>query len=72
MLMSNDIKKILRITDKNLVIDEVSYETFHKQNTLVIHATLSPTPCSCVNCGSSTHDSQGKKRIVKNGKRSLQ
>lgn len=69
--MSNDIKKMLRITDKNLVIDDVSYETVHKQNTLVIHATLSPAPCTCIHCGSSTHNSRGETLIVKNGKKSV-
>ena len=69
MLMINDIKKMLRITDKNLEIKGVSYETIQKQNTLVLHAILSPCPDVCKNCGATKEDQNGKQVIVKNGKK---
>lgn len=69
--MVNDIKKMLRITDKHLEIRGVSYETIQKQNTLVLHATLSPCPDVCKNCGSTKEDQNGKQVIVKNGKKEI-
>ncbi len=67
--MNDSIKKMLRLTDKNLVITEVSYETLQNKNTLVIDAILSPAPCACKSCGSSVIDTEGKTIIVKNGKK---
>ncbi|BDP78002.1 hypothetical protein EfmAA242_22300 [Enterococcus faecium] len=42
--MNDSIKKMLRITEKDLMITEVSYETLQKKKTLVVDAVLSPTP----------------------------
>ena len=67
--MNDSIKKMLRITDKNLVITNVSYETFNKAQRLIIDATLSPPSQPCKICGSSVTDQQGKAIIVKNGKK---
>ncbi|XIO16371.1 hypothetical protein N8B92_05930 [Enterococcus faecium] len=45
--MNDSIKKMLRITEKDLMITEVSYETLQKKKTLVVDAVLSPTPRAC-------------------------
>ncbi|EOI70257.1 hypothetical protein UKO_02588, partial [Enterococcus faecium EnGen0323] len=39
--MNDSIKKMLRITEKDLMITEVSYETLQKKKTLVVDAVLS-------------------------------
>lgn len=65
--MNDSIKKMLRITDKNLKITEVSYETINGQKTLVLDAHLSPAPHPCRDCGSSVLDMNGKVIVVKNG-----
>ena len=44
------LSKMLRITEKDLMITEVSYETLQKK-TLVVDAVLSPTPRACRSCG---------------------
>lgn len=67
--MNDSIKKMLRLTDKNLVITEISYETFQKKKTLIVDAILSPAPSACKNCGSSVIDGKGKTIVVKNGKK---
>ncbi len=67
--MNDSIKKLLRITDKNLEIVDVSYETVNKKQRLVINATLSPCPQACKSCGSTVKDSDGKTIIVRNGKK---
>lgn len=67
--MNNSIKKMLRLIDKDLIISNVSYETFQNQNTLVVDAVLSPEPCACKNCGSTVIDGNGKVIVVKNGKK---
>ena len=67
--MENSIKKMLRLTDKYLTIQDVSYETFHQTNTLVIDAVLAPPTSACLTCGSTVRDSKGKTVIVKNGKK---
>ena len=67
--MNHSIKKMLRLVDKNLEITEVSYETLQNKQTLVIDASLSPSPCACKNCGSSVTDAQGRSIVVKNGKK---
>ncbi len=68
--MNDSIKKMLRITEKDLMITEVSYETLQKKKTLVVDAVLSPTPRACRrSCGSTVVDGNGKAIIVKNGKR---
>ncbi|BDP91480.1 hypothetical protein EfmGK923_16530 [Enterococcus faecium] len=51
--MNDSIKKMLRITEKDLMITEVSYETLQKKKTLVVDAVLSPTPRACRSCGST-------------------
>ena len=61
------LSKMLRITEKDLMITEVSYETLQKK-TLVVDAVLSPTPRACRSCGSTVVDGNGKAIIVKNGK----
>ncbi len=60
---------MLRITEKDLMITEVSYETLQKKKTLVVDAVLSPTPRACRSCGSTVVDGNGKAIIVKNGKK---
>lgn len=67
--MNDSIKKLLRITDKNLEIVDVSYETVNKKQRLVINATLSPCLQACKSCGSTVKDSDGKTIIVRNGKK---
>ncbi|BDP87839.1 hypothetical protein EfmAA818_14350 [Enterococcus faecium] len=67
--MNDSIKKMLRITEKDLMITEVSYETLQKKKTLVVDAVLSPTPRACRSCGSTVVDGNGKAIIVKNGKK---
>ncbi|BDP76966.1 hypothetical protein EfmAA242_11940 [Enterococcus faecium] len=66
--MNDSIKKMLRITEKDLMITEVSYETLQKKKTLVVDAVLSPTPRACRSCGSTVVDGNGKAIIVKNEK----
>ncbi len=39
--MNDSIKKMLRIIEKDLMIAEVSYETFQNENTLIVVAVLS-------------------------------
>ncbi|BDP84370.1 hypothetical protein EfmAA610_15800 [Enterococcus faecium] len=56
---------MLRITEKDLMITEVSYETLQKKKTLVVDAVLSPTPRACRSCGSTVVDGNGKAIIVK-------
>ncbi|BDP94443.1 hypothetical protein EfmGK941_14480 [Enterococcus faecium] len=58
--MNDSIKKMLRITEKDLMITEVSYETLQKKKTLVVDAVLSPTPRACRSCGSTVVDGNGK------------
>jgi len=67
--MENSIKKMLRLTDKYLTIQGVSYEMFHQANTLVIEAVLAPPVSACSTCGSTVKDSERKTIIVKNGKK---
>ncbi len=67
--MNDSIKKMLRITEKDLMITEISYETLQKKKTLVVDAVLSPTPRACRSCGSTVVDGNGKTIIVKNGKK---
>ncbi|BDP81141.1 ISL3 family transposase [Enterococcus faecium] len=67
--MNDSIKKMLRITEKDLMITEVSYETLQKKKTLVVDAVLSPAPRACRSCGSTVVDGNGKAIIVKNGKK---
>ena len=65
--MNDSIKKMLRITEKDLMITEVSYETLQKKKTLVVHALSYPRACR--SCGSTVVDGNGKAIIVKNGKK---
>lgn len=67
--MENSIKKMLRLTDKNLEVTGVSHETIQNQRHLVIEASLSPSPSVCTTCGSSAKDIHGKPIIIKNGKK---
>lgn len=67
--MNDSIKKMLRITEKDLMITEVSYETLQKKKTLVVDAVLSTAPRACRSCGSTVVDGNGKAIIVKNGKK---
>ncbi|BDP84947.1 hypothetical protein EfmAA610_21570 [Enterococcus faecium] len=57
--MNDSIKKMLRITEKDLMITEVSYETLQKKKTLVVDAVLSPTPRACRSCGSTDNTGSG-------------
>ena len=47
--MENSVKKMLRLTDKNLKMTGVSHETIQNQPHLVIEASLSPSPSVCTN-----------------------
>ena len=69
--MNDSIKKMLRLIDKELMITEFSYEIFHKEKTLIIHAILSPDPRACRSCGSTVVDGNGKAIVVKNGKKEI-
>ncbi|BDP90395.1 hypothetical protein EfmGK923_05680 [Enterococcus faecium] len=51
--MNDSIKKMLRITEKDLMITEVSYETLQKKKTRPWHRHRSPTPRACRSCGST-------------------
>ncbi|EOI66038.1 hypothetical protein UKI_00927, partial [Enterococcus faecium EnGen0318] len=42
--MNDSIKKMLRLIEKDLMITEVSYETFQKKKTLIVDAVFSPAP----------------------------
>ncbi len=49
--MNDSIKKMLRITEKDLMITEVSYETLQKKKDVgPSSAVLSPTPRACRSC----------------------
>ncbi|BDP78025.1 hypothetical protein EfmAA242_22530 [Enterococcus faecium] len=61
--MNDSIKKMLRITEKDLMITEVSYETLQKKKTLVVDAVLSPTPRACRSCGSTVVDGCQKMKL---------
>ena len=67
--MTNDIKKLLRIVEPNLIISDISYEIIKKRNTAIIHGTYSPPPMPCRHCGSTVFDSEGKQVVVRNGKK---
>ncbi|BDP83171.1 hypothetical protein EfmAA610_03810 [Enterococcus faecium] len=67
--MNDSIKKMLRLIEKDLMITEVSYETFQKKKTLIVDAVFSPAPHTCRNCGSTVVDGNGKVIVVKNGKK---
>lgn len=69
MLMSHDIKKLLRIVEPNLIISTISYDIIKKKNTAIVHGTLAPPPSPCRNCGSTVFDSEGKQMVVRNGKK---
>ncbi len=69
--MNDSIKKMLRLIDKDLVITEVSYESFQKEKTLIVDAVLSPAPRACRNCGSAVVDENRKTIVVKNGKKEI-
>ncbi|BDP85780.1 hypothetical protein EfmAA610_29900 [Enterococcus faecium] len=56
---------------KDLMITEVSYETFQKKKTLIVDAVFSPAPHTCRNCGSTVVDGNGKVIVVKNGKKEI-
>ena len=62
------LSKMLRLIEKDLMITEVSYETFQKK-TLIVDAVFSPAPHTCRNCGSTVVDGNGKVIVVKNGKK---
>ncbi len=63
------LSKMLRLIEKDLMITEVSYETFQKKKTLIVDAVFSPAPHTCRNCGSTVVDGNGKVIVVKNGKK---
>ncbi len=62
-------KKMLRLIEKDLMITEVSYETFQKKKTLIVDAVFHLLPHTCRNCGSTVVDGNGKVIVVKNGKK---
>ncbi|WP_339101632.1 ISL3 family transposase [Candidatus Enterococcus clewellii] len=65
--MTNTIKKMLRIIDKNLTISEVSEQKIKGTQTLIVHAKLSPCMAHCPYCSSSKVPLTGKQAVVKNG-----
>ena len=65
--MNDSIKK--RLIEKDLMITEVSYETFQKKKTLIVDVVFSPAPHTCRNCGSTVVDGNGKVIVVKMGRR---
>lgn len=67
--MNDSIKKLLRITDKHLEIQGVSYEILNHKQTTMVQAVLSPAPSACKNCGSTVYDRYGKQVVVKNGRK---
>ena len=68
-LMSDHIKKMLRITDPSLKIINVSYETIKNRKIIIIEANFSPNQKSCPNCGCTAQNQFGNPSIVKNGKK---
>lgn len=69
MLMSNDIKKLLRIIEPNLITSDISYEMVKGQQTCVVNATFSPPLTPCHHCGSTVYNESGKQVVVRNGKK---
>jgi hypothetical protein len=67
-LMSDHIKKMLRITEPSLKIIDISYETIKNRQIIVIKANFSPNQKSCPNCGCTARNQFGNPSIVKNGK----
>ncbi|BDP88036.1 hypothetical protein EfmAA818_16320 [Enterococcus faecium] len=67
--MNDSIKKMLRLIEKDLMITEVSYETFQKKKTLIVDAVFSPAPHTCRNCGSTSFARFHRRIVVKNGKK---
>ena len=63
------LSKNAAINRKDLMITEVSYETFQKKKTLIVDAVFSPAPHTCRNCGSTVVDGNRKVIVVKNGKK---
>ena len=59
---------MLRITEKDLMITEVSYETLQKKRRWS-SMLFSRLPRACRSCGSTVVDGNGKAIIVKNGKK---
>ncbi|MCC9081901.1 hypothetical protein LOS20_05450 [Enterococcus faecium] len=66
--MNDSIKKMLRITEKDLMITEVSYETLQKKKDVGRRCCSLAYPRACRSCGSTVVDGNGKAIIVKNGK----
>lgn len=67
--MSNDIKKLLRIIEPNLITSDISYEMVKGQQTCVVNATFSPPLTPCHHCGSTVYNESGKQVVVRNGKK---
>ncbi len=67
--MNDSIKKMLRLIEKDLMITEVSYETFQKKKTLDRRCCFLTCSHTCRNCGSTVVDGNGKVIVVKNGKK---
>ncbi|MGO3650579.1 transposase family protein [Vagococcus sp.] len=68
--MSNHIKKLLRIVDKNIVLSDVEEIKKNNNKMVMIYGKLSYSPTGCPNCGSSQKDAEGRHIIVKNGSKS--
>ncbi|QZN88125.1 ISL3 family transposase [Vagococcus lutrae] len=67
--MSNDIKKLLRIIEPNLITSDISYEMVKGQQTCVVNATFSPPLTPCHHCGSTVYNESGNQVVVRNGKK---
>ncbi|WEB82267.1 ISL3 family transposase [Vagococcus lutrae] len=67
--MSNDIKKLLRIIEPNLITSDISYEMVKGQQTCVVNATFSPPLTPCHHCGSTVYNESVKQVVVRNGKK---
>ncbi|WP_071131276.1 ISL3 family transposase [Enterococcus timonensis] len=65
--MTNDIKDLLRITEKDLTILSSHQEMINHANTMVIEARLTNSPDRCLNCGCPAIGEGKKRNIVKNG-----
>lgn len=67
--MSHDIKKMLRIIDKNLTILAVLEQKMKGRQTVIIKAKLVPCFSHCPHCNCTKDPVTGKQAVNKNGKK---
>lgn len=62
---------MLRITDEHLDLTSMEKSEIKGKNTLVIFGIYSPMPSACRSCGSTVVDNEGKRVVVRNGKKEV-